>query len=153
MRIVTWRGDTNFTLDNVPKPCLTDNVGNGAQTFATITPSLPQKWSTPASNESVLVKIDTVGVCGTDVHITQGLFPSAPPKVLGHEGSGIIVEVGKLIDPSRIGERVALNTTSHCGICNACRTWSFSRCERAEATSGMFAEYACLLYTSDAADE
>ncbi len=139
MQVVTWRGNANFTLDNVPKPSLTDN---GEQEFEAVTPSLPQKWSTPAANKSVLVKIDTVGVCGTDVHITQGLFPSTPPKVLGHEGSGIIIEVGESIDPSRIGERVALNTTSHCGICNACRTWSFSRCERAEATSGMFAEYA-----------
>ena len=139
MRLLTWHGNANFTLDNVPKPRLTDD---GEQKFANLTPSLPQKWSIPKANKSVLVKIDTVGVCGTDVHITQGLFPSTPPKVLGHEGSGVIIEVGKSVDPSRIGERVALNTTSHCGICNACRTWSFSRCASAEATSGMFAEYA-----------
>lgn len=116
MRLMTWHGGDNFTLDQVPDPTARDG--------------------------RVVVKVDTVGVCGTDVHITQGLFPSTPPKVLGHEGSGIIVEVGEGVDPDRIGERVVMNTTSNCGECVACKTWSLSRCENAELTSGMFAEYA-----------
>ena len=45
--------------------------------------------------DEVLVKVKRVGLCGTDVHITQGLFPSIPPKILGHEFSGDIVDVGK----------------------------------------------------------
>ncbi len=116
MRLMTWHGGDKFTLDTVPDPV--------------------------AREGRVVVKIDTIGVCGTDVHITQGLFPSTPPKVLGHEGSGVIVEVGSGVDKSRIGERVVLNTTSHCGDCSACVTWSESRCENAGLTSGMFAEYA-----------
>ena len=116
MRLMTWHGGDKFTLDQVPDPV--------------------------APPGGVVVKIDTVGVCGTDVHITQGLFPSTPPKVLGHEGSGIIVEVGEGIDRSRIGDRVVMNGTSHCGVCAACRTWSISRCENADPTSGMFAQYA-----------
>ncbi|MDA1280735.1 MAG: alcohol dehydrogenase catalytic domain-containing protein [Chloroflexi bacterium] len=116
MRLMTWHGGEKFSLDQVPDP--------------------------EARPGKVVVKIDSVGVCGTDVHITQGLFPSIPPKVLGHEGAGIIVEVGEGVDPGRIGERVALNTTSHCGECPACKTWSYSRCENALLTSGLFAEYA-----------
>ncbi|MBO03875.1 MAG: hypothetical protein CL731_02520 [Chloroflexi bacterium] len=116
MRIMTWHGGDKFTLDHVPDPS--------------------------AKPGKVVVRMDSIGVCGTDVHITQGLFPSIPPKVLGHEGSGVIVEVGDGVDQSRLGERVVLNTTSHCGNCSACTTWSESRCENADRTSGMFAEYA-----------
>jgi L-iditol 2-dehydrogenase len=116
MRVMTWHGGDKFTLDQVPDPI--------------------------ARPGKVVVKIDTIGVCGTDVHITQGLFPSTPPKVLGHEASGVITAVGDDVDQSRIGERVVLNTTSHCGKCSACTTWSESRCENADLTSGMFAEYA-----------
>ena len=116
MRIMTWHGGDKFTLDQVPDPI--------------------------ARPGKVVIKVDTIGVCGTDVHITQGLFPSTPPKVLGHEGSGIIVEVGDGVPKSRIGERVVMNTTDHCGECVACKTWSIGRCENAEKTSGMFAEYA-----------
>jgi threonine dehydrogenase-like Zn-dependent dehydrogenase len=116
MRLMTWHGGDKFTLDQVDDPV--------------------------ARPGRVVVKVDTIGVCGTDVHITQGLFPSTPPKVLGHEGSGVIVEVGEGVDKSRIGDRVVMNTTSHCGVCTACTTWSESRCENADLTSGMFAEYA-----------
>lgn len=116
MRLMTWHGGDKFTLDQVADPV--------------------------AEPGGVVVKVDTVGVCGTDVHITQGLFPSTPPKVLGHEGSGVIVEVGEGVDRSRIGERVVMNTTSHCGECSACKTWSESRCQNADLTSGMFAQYA-----------
>lgn len=116
MRLMTWHGGEKFTLDQVPDP--------------------------EARPGRVVVKVDTVGVCGTDVHITQGLFPSTPPRVLGHEGSGVIVAVGEGVDPSRLGERVVLNTANYCGVCAACKTWSISRCENADLTSGMFAEYA-----------
>ena len=116
MRAMTWHGGSDFSLDRTSD--LKASVGE------------------------VIVKVDTVGVCGTDVHITQGLFPATPPKVLGHEGSGTIVSVGEGVDASRIGERVAMNTTSHCGECSACITWSQSRCQNTYLTSGMFAEYA-----------
>ncbi len=115
MRMMTWHGGDKFTLDQVPEP--------------------------EARPGKVVVKIDTVGICGTDVHITQGLFPQTPPKVLGHEGSGIIVEVGEGVEKSRIGERVVLNVTSGCGVCEACKTWSVSRCENAGISSGMFTQY------------
>ena len=52
------------------------------------------------------------------------------------------VSIGEGVDANRIGERVAMNTTSHCGECSACITWSQSRCQNTYLTSGMFAEYA-----------
>ena len=69
MRAMTWHGGSDFSLDRTSD--LKASVGE------------------------VIVKVDTVGVCGTDVHITQGLFPATPPKLLGHEGSGIIVSIGE----------------------------------------------------------
>ena len=87
-------------------------------------------------------------MCGTDVHITQGLFPATPPQVLGHEGSGIVVAVGEGVCASRIGERVVMDTTSHCGVCESCLNWSLSRCENQEKSTGFYAEQALLPATS-----
>ena len=115
MKQVTWHGKNVFTLDDVPD--LNPHEG----------------W--------VKIKIDTVGICGTDVHITQGLFPATPPQVLGHEGSGIISEVGIGVDKKRIGERVTINTTSNCGNCKNCIDWTISRCENAERSTPFFSEF------------
>ncbi len=119
MKSSTWRGGANFTLDELPDPEPTRGY--------------------------VTVKIDTAGVCGTDVHITQGLFPSDCPKVLGHEASGVIVEVGEDVPSGRIGQRVALNGTSHCWECWTCRSWSVSRCENGQTPSnGFYAQCAAV---------
>ena len=115
MKQITWHRGTNFTVDHV------DNL------------LPPDGW--------VLVKIDTVGVCGTDVHITQGLFPATPPSVLGHEASGIIEDVGKGVKKNRIGDRVALNITSSCGKCEYCLNWTISRCKYSQNSTPFFAEY------------
>lgn len=118
MKAMTWRGGTRFTLDELPDL----HPGPG----------------------EVVVRVDSVGVCGTDVHITQGLFPATPPEVLGHEGSGVIVETGPGVPERRVGERVAMDITSHCGECDSCRNWSLSRCERAQRSTGYYAELARL---------
>src|SRR5437899_11883011 len=63
------------------------------------------------SEGEVLVRILSVGVCGSDVHYYEhgriGDFVVRSPLVLGHESSGQIVEVGKGVSPRRVGERVA----------------------------------------------
>jgi threonine dehydrogenase-like Zn-dependent dehydrogenase len=115
LKQVTWHGKNIFTLDDVPD--LNPQEG----------------W--------VKIKIDTVGICGTDVHITQGLFPATPPQVLGHEASGIISEVGIGVDKKRIGERVTINTSSSCGNCKNCIDWTISRCENAERSTPFFSEF------------
>ncbi len=118
MRVVTWHGGSDLRIENVPD----------------LTPGAGQ----------LVVRVEAVGVCGTDVHITQGLFPATPPQVLGHEGSGIVVAVGEGVPSSRIGERVVMDTTSHCGACESCLNWSLSRCERQEKSTGFYAEQALL---------
>lgn len=98
--------------------------------------------------DEVLVKVQRVGLCGTDVHITQGLFPSIPPKILGHEFSGDIVNVGKNVDKSNLGKRVACNTTSSCGNCYNCKNWTISRCSNEVKSTGAFAEFSVMPISS-----
>src|SRR5437899_12395124 len=69
-----------------------------------------RRMPTPTEGE-VLVRILSVGVCGSDVHYYEhgriGDFVVRSPLILGHETSGQIVEVGKGVSPRRVGERVA----------------------------------------------
>lgn len=116
LKACTWLGGGNFAFGEVPDP----EIGP----------------------DDVMVRIGTVGVCGTDVHITQGLFPAEPPQILGHEASGEIIEVGENINPDRIGESVVLNHTTSCGECEGCRNWNLSRCERNTQKHEFFAELA-----------
>jgi threonine dehydrogenase-like Zn-dependent dehydrogenase len=116
MRVATWHGGRRFSLDTVPDP-------------------------RPGPGE-VIVRVDTVGICGTDVHITQGLFPATPPAVLGHEFSGVVVDVGAGVSPQRVGEAVACDISSNCQACVECRAGRWNRCVHARKASGAFAELA-----------
>lgn len=70
----------------------------------------------------VLVQVHAAGVCGTDLHILDGSYPSHPPVTLGHEVAGVVQAVGPDVDPAWIGERVACETFfSTCGVCEWCR--------------------------------
>ncbi|TMC82520.1 MAG: NAD(P)-dependent alcohol dehydrogenase [Chloroflexi bacterium] len=86
---------------------------------------------TPSEGE-VLVRILSVGVCGSDVHYYEhgriGDFVVRTPLVLGHESSGQIAEVGKGVSPARVGERVAIEPGAPCGRCDQCRTGRYNLC-------------------------
>ncbi len=86
---------------------------------------------TPSDGE-VLVRILSVGVCGSDVHYYEhgriGDFVVRSPLVLGHESSGQIVEVGKGVSPARVGERVAIEPGAPCGRCDECRSGRYNLC-------------------------
>src|SRR5437773_12234834 len=78
------------------------------------------------SEGEVLVRILSVGVCGSDVHYYEhgriGDFVVRSPLVLGHESSGQIVEVGRGVSLARVGERVAIEPGEPCGRCDQCRS-------------------------------
>jgi len=86
---------------------------------------------TPSEGE-VLVRILSVGVCGSDVHYYEhgriGDFVVRSPLVLGHESSGQIVEVGDGVSPARVGERVAIEPGAPCGRCDQCRAGRYNLC-------------------------
>jgi L-iditol 2-dehydrogenase len=80
----------------------------------------------------VLVRILSVGVCGSDVHYYEhgriGDFVVRSPLVLGHESSGQIVEVGKGVPLARVGERVAIEPGEPCSHCDQCRAGRYNLC-------------------------
>ena len=86
---------------------------------------------TPSEGE-VLVRILSVGVCGSDVHYYEhgriADFVVRSPLVLGHESSGQIVEVGKGVSRARVGERVAIEPGVPCGHCGQCRAGRYNLC-------------------------
>lgn len=104
---------------------------------------------TPGQGQ-VKIKIEYAGICGSDIHsINQKLTPDArikPPVVLGHEGVGVVVEVGPGVDWPAVGDRVVAETTLQtCGYCPPCRRGYVRYCKKRKAlgsnTDGYFAEY------------
>jgi L-iditol 2-dehydrogenase len=74
----------------------------------------------------VLIQMAQVGICGSDVHYyAEGGIGSqrvAYPWTVGHEGAGIVAEVGPAVTRVQIGDRVALDPAQPCGVCDQCRS-------------------------------
>lgn len=85
----------------------------------------------PKDNE-VLVRVEYVGVCGSDLHYYEaggiGANVVKPPFVLGHEAGGTVVEVGAQVTGLKVGDRVALEPGKTCGHCEFCRTGRYNLC-------------------------
>lgn len=103
----------------------------------------------PGDNE-ILVKIDCVGICGSDMHYYEngkiGSYIVDPPFVLGHESGGVVVEIGKDVKHLNVGDRVALEPGKTCGHCEFCRSGKYNLCPDVKffATppiDGVFQEY------------
>ena len=98
--------------------------------------------------DQIKVKIAYCGLCGTDPENLEGRFGLIPPeaykqpRILGHEASGTIAEVGKSIKGYKVGQRVAMNFRSSCGACYYCQNKMEHFCRRGAGASGSFAEYA-----------
>jgi 2-desacetyl-2-hydroxyethyl bacteriochlorophyllide A dehydrogenase len=78
----------------------------------------------------VVVRVAACGICGTDLHILEGEFAPTLPVVPGHEFAGEVVEVGSDVTELRIGDRVAVDPSLHCGECYYCRRARGNLCER-----------------------
>jgi len=84
-----------------------------------------------AEPTDAIVRITTTTLCGTDLHILRGEVPSvAPGRVLGHEGVGIVADVGPEVTRFAVGDRVLVSLVTTCGRCSACRKGLTSHCER-----------------------
>ena len=76
-----------------------------------------------------IVKIVKTTICGTALHILKGDVQSCqPPRILGHEGVGIIDSVGPAVTTLKKGDRVLISCVSACGRCAYCRKLMFSHC-------------------------
>lgn len=100
--------------------------------------------------DQVLVKVESVGICGSDVHYYKhgaiGPYIVEKPIILGHELSGVITAVGSDVAQSRIGSRVAVEPQRACKVCKQCQAGRYNLCPDIEfyatpPVNGAFCEY------------
>lgn len=104
---------------------------------------------TPVPGEGeVLIEVKAAAVCGTDVRMYKNGYPGIgeeTPRILGHEFSGVIAELGKGVSGYRTGVRVAVAPNMGCGICGQCIAGNGHMCADYRALGinldGAFAEY------------
>lgn len=86
----------------------------------------------------VIVKMVATTICGTDLHILKGDVPEVTKgRILGHEGIGVITEVGSGVTQLAVGDRVILSCVSSCGRCSNCRKGLYSHCMDPEGIEGI----------------
>lgn len=83
----------------------------------------------PPGRDEVLVDIAAAGVCHSDLHVRQGDWSLPAPLVMGHEGSGIIREIGSGVTDLAVDDHVVLSWIAPCGQCRQCLAGRPARCE------------------------
>lgn len=102
-RVVRWTGTERLTVEDAPYP--------------------------PVHPDRVIVRVQGVGICGTDLSVWRGRMSRAPQGVvLGHEFGGTVVHVGADVAGWRAGQAVVVDPNDGCGTCPHCRTGSLGRC-------------------------
>jgi alcohol dehydrogenase len=104
MRALVYHGPGNKAWEEVPDPEITDDG-------------------------DVIVRVDAVTICGTDLHILKGDVPTVHSgRILGHEAVGTVEEVGEGVRRLRPGDRVLVSCISACGTCRFCREARYGQC-------------------------
>lgn len=81
------------------------------------------------SPEEVLIRVSSVGICGSEIHAYEGTHPyRIAPVVLGHEMSGVVEEVGAAVTAIRPGDRVTVDPQWTCGSCAYCKAGDINLC-------------------------
>lgn len=107
MKAVVYHGLGDIRLDNVSEPKIKDSM-------------------------DAIVHLTASAICGTDLHMIRGTFPGMKPgTILGHEGVGIVEEVGKEVRNLNVGDRVIIPSTIACGYCAYCREGYYAQCDNA----------------------
>jgi len=98
------------------------------------------------ADDQVLIKVKAAGICGTDLAISKGDLATPIPIVLGHEFAGVVIEIGRNVDPNWIEKRVTSEINANIDFnCNFCQQKIFTQCISRKAIgidiNGAFAEY------------
>ncbi|MCH1981427.1 alcohol dehydrogenase catalytic domain-containing protein [Ruminococcus sp. OA3] len=100
--------------------------------------------------DEVLIRIEAVSICGTDVRALANppAFDFVDGIVVGHEGCGIVEEVGEDVTNCKVGDKVVVHPNIWCGKCEPCRTGHINLCENfrhiGDRIDGAMAEYLCI---------
>ena len=104
MKALVYKGPDLKALEDRPKPKITDST-------------------------DAIVRMTRTTICGTDLHILKGDVPTCEPgRILGHEGVGVIDEVGPAVTAFKKGDHVLISCISACGKCDYCRRQMYSHC-------------------------
>ena len=107
MKAVVFHGIGDIRLDTVKEPKIQDPT-------------------------DAIVRLTASAICGTDLHMIRGTFTGMKPgTILGHEGVGIVEEVGKGVRNLNVGDRVVIPSTIACGYCSYCRSGYYAQCDNA----------------------
>ena len=101
------------------------------------------------TSHRVLVKVKAASICGSDVHLFNwddwAKSHVTPPRVVGHEGAGEVVEVGAQVEHVAVGDHVSFESHLPCLGCDRCRTGEMHLCRKLKTigfdVDGCFAEY------------
>lgn len=95
---------------------------------------IPQQ---PLGDEDVRIKVAYCSICGSDPHLVENIFGWEPPFGIGHEVSGVIMEVGPKATKKglKVGDRVAGNFLHFCGTCYYCQNGQQQFCEHADESN------------------
>src|ERR1700674_2541186 len=104
MRALVYHGPGKRAWENKPRPTLQDS-------------------------SDAIVRITTSTICGTDLHILKGDLPAViDGRILGHEGIGVVEQVGSGVSEFHVGERVIISCVTACLKCDFCRKAMYSHC-------------------------
>jgi threonine dehydrogenase-like Zn-dependent dehydrogenase len=96
MKALVLHGHDDVRCERVPDPTLHDRRG-------------------------AIVRITRTSICGSDLHLVHGTVPAPPGTIIGHEGVGVVEEVGADVQRFRTGQRVIVPGVVGCGDCDSCR--------------------------------
>lgn len=117
MKATIFRGPRNVAVERVPDPEI-------------------------KSPSDAIVRITRAAICGSDLHFYHGQMPVEPGFVLGHEGVGVVEEIGKGVTQLRKGQRVVVSGVVACGNCFYCRRGQPSQCAIAGSAVFGYGKYA-----------
>jgi len=117
MKAVVWNGVKDIRVETVPDPQILN----------------PQ---------DAIVRVTATAICGSDLHLYNGLVPMMlPGDILGHEFMGIVEEVGPEVRNLRAGDRVVVPFTISCGNCEPCTKDLWSACDNTNPNASLVEKF------------
>ncbi len=107
MRAVVYHGIGDIRLEDVKEPKIRERT-------------------------DAIVRLTASAICGTDLHMVRGTMPGMKSgTILGHEGVGVVEQIGRDVRNLQEGDRVVITSTIACGYCSYCRSGYYSQCDNA----------------------